>query len=125
MINKEDLVHYIPEADDNRDREPSERWSVEFYPMTAAEQRRYLLAASDSKGGGFKAKRASESLREIFKDRIEAVHNLEDIKGRPIATGVELYDNSETGHIDEIFEALTRASTLKKGLSKNFGPSSV
>ena len=118
-INKEDLVRYIPEADDNREQDPAEQWVVEFYPMTAGEQRRYLLAASDSKGGGIKARKASDSLREIFKDRVEAVHNLTDIKGRPVTTGLELYDNSETDYIDEIFEALTKASTLRKGIVKN------
>ena len=119
MLSEADLVKYVPEVDDNRDQPQESQWTVDFYPMTAAEQRRYLLAASDSKGSSLKAKKASETLRQIFKDRVVEVHNLVDIRGREITNGVELYENSETDYIDEIWEALTKASTLKRGIVKN------
>ena len=118
MLSEADLVRYLPEADDNRDQPKESQWFVEFHPMTAAEQRRYLLAASDSKGSTMKARKASDTLKQIFEDRVTTVHNLLDIKGRPITNGLELYENSETDYIDEIWEALTKASTLRGGLVK-------
>lgn len=119
MLKEEDLVSYIPEVDGNRDADPCDQWHIDFFPMTAAEQRRYLLSASDAKSDAAKAKKAAATLKQIFSDRVREVHNLVDIKGKPITSGQEFYDNSETDYIDEVWEAMTKASTLRRGMIKN------
>ena len=43
MLSEADLVKYVPEVDDNRDQPQESQWTVDFYPMTAAEQRTISL----------------------------------------------------------------------------------
>ena len=114
---EEDVVTYIPEADDNRFHDKP--WSVDLVPMTAAEQRKYLMTVSSSKEGAQRVKQANSVLGRIFRDRVVQVHNLTDIRGREITTGEELFDRSETEYIDEIWAALTKASQLRGGLKKD------
>ena len=116
-FEEEDVVTYTPEADDNRYQE--QPWSVNLVPMTAAEQRKYLMTVSSAKDGAQKAKQANQILARIFKERVISVHNLKDIRGREITTGEELFERSETEYIDEIWAALTKASQLRGGLKND------
>jgi len=110
---EEDVVTYVPEADDNRHQE--EPWEVDLVPMTAAEQRKYMMAAAGAKDAN-KMKQANAVLARIFRDRVLRVVGLLDIRGQAIETGAELFERSETEYIDEIWAALTKASTLRAGL---------
>lgn len=111
----DESVLYVPDVDDNRHSEPDEQWWVELLPMTAAEQRKYLTAVS-SKDSSNKVRQANKILARIFRERVLAVHNLMDIKGRAITSGEELFENSETEYIDDVWGALTKASMLRAGL---------
>jgi hypothetical protein len=115
----ENPVTYIPEVDGNRERSEEDQWSVKLQPMTAKEQREYMIVVSGVKAGKDQVVKAQQVLGRIFRDRVLEVHNLADICGNPITNGEELYDNSETEYIDEIWEALTKSSQLRGGLKKS------
>lgn len=112
-------ITYIPEIDGNRDRSEADQWTVKLQPMTAKEQREYMIAVAGVKAGKDQVVKAQQVLGRVFRDRVLEVHNLSDICGNPITNGQELYDNSETEYIDEIWEALTKSSQLRSGLKKS------
>jgi len=115
-IDELDLVTYVPECEDNRESETP--WWVKISPMTAGENRKYLKAVNIKLNGESSANKAIDVLAKIFKERVSEVGNLTDIRNRDITNGVELFENGEQAQIDEVYEALTKASKLRSGLKK-------
>ena len=116
MMKDLELVDYTPEVEGNRDSESP--WWVRFSPMTAGENRRFLKAVNMKMGSENSTNKAIEVLEQIFTKRVVEVHGLEDIRGKPINPGAELLENGEKGKIDDVYEALTKAIKLKRGLKK-------
>tara|TARA_R100000656_G_scaffold103939_2_gene75722 strand:- start:267 stop:623 length:357 start_codon:yes stop_codon:yes gene_type:complete len=115
-IDESDLITYVPEDEENRESENP--WFVKISPMTAGEHRKYLKAANMKLNGESSANKAIDVLAKIFKERVPEVSNLTDIRNRDITTGEELFENGEQSQIDDVYEALTKASKLRAGLKK-------
>ena len=64
-------------------------------------------------------RKAENVVKRIITERVVAIENYTDIKGVPIETGKELFERGEPALIDEIYEALSSISKLKRGLRKN------
>ena len=113
------LISYVPEIDGNRDRPEADQWFVKFHPLTAKQQREYMISVAGLKPGRDQVAKAQQVLGRVFRDRVIEVHNLESITGESITNGAEFYDESETEYIDEIWEALTKRSQLRSGLKND------
>lgn len=114
-LNLDHVVTYTPEVDENRESETP--WTISFAPMTAGDNRRYLAAAMSN--GKDSIQKALTVLRKIFTERVTEVSGLKDIHGGAISTGLEFYEQSEQTYIDEVYEAMTKASILRGGLKKS------
>tara|TARA_R110000824_G_C15230416_1_gene678498 strand:+ start:3359 stop:3706 length:348 start_codon:yes stop_codon:yes gene_type:complete len=112
-LNAEDAVEYIPEHDDNRDLPEDEQVSLTIWPMTGGEFRAYTRSVNTKKSGNLE-----KVVERIVVERVSEVRNYTDIKGVPVETGKELFDQGEISFVDEVFAALTEISTLKGGLRK-------
>ena len=113
------LISYVPEIDGNRDQPEADQWFVKFHPLTAKEQREYMISVAGLKSGKDQVVKAQQVLGRVFRDRVIEVHNLTSINGEPITNGAEFYDRSETEYIDEVWEALTKRSQLRSGLKND------
>lgn len=112
-MNDSDCVEYVPEFDDNRELDEEDQVILTLQPMTGGEFRQYTRAASTGKTANLE-----KVMRRIITDRVSQVENYNDIKGKPILTGEDLFERGEIAFIEEIFSALTEISTLKAGLRK-------
>ena len=116
----EDEVYYIPELGDNRELEEEEQISCSLLPMTGEEIRAYQRAMVGVKPSSQQAmKKAEAVINRIITERVVSIDNYSDIKGNPILNGEELFERGEPALIDEIYEALSSISRLKRGQRKN------
>ena len=119
-MTDEDKVYFTPDFSDNRDQPEEDQVWLELLPMTAEEIRSYQRGMATVKANSREAyERAGKVVARILKDRVLAIHNYTDIKGKEISNGEELYLRGEPGMIDAAYEGLTEISTLRKGLRKN------
>jgi hypothetical protein len=112
-MNTEDAVDYVPEHGDNRDLPEQEQVVVSIIPMTGGEFRAYTRSTQSKKNANLE-----KVVERIITERVVSVTNYEDIRGRAVSTGQELFDQAEVAFIDEVFSAMTEISTLKGGLRK-------
>jgi len=116
----EDEILYTPELGDNRELETEEQIYCSLLPMTGEEIRAYQKAMIGVKPSSPQAmKKAEAVIRRIITERVVSISNYSDIKGNPIVDGQELFERGEPALIDEIYEALSSISKLKRGVRKN------
>jgi len=119
-MNSEDEILYIPELGDNRELEAEEQIFCSVLPMTGEEIRAYQRTMVGVKPSSPQAmKKAEAVINRIISERVISIHNYSDIKGEPIVNGEELFERGEPALIDEVYEALSSISKLKRGLRKN------
>ena len=93
---------------------------MEVLPMTGDELRSYQRTMVGVKPGSAQALRKAEQVvKRIVAERVVSIENYEDIKGKPITNGEELYVRGEPAMIDEVYDALSSISKLREGQRKN------
>ena len=119
-MTSEDEILYTPELGYNRDLDAEEQIFCSLLPMTGEEIRAYQRAMVGVKPSSPQAMRKAESvIKRIVTERVVEIHNYTDIRGEPIANGAELFERGEPAMVDEIYEALSSISKLKRGQRKN------
>jgi len=121
-IKQEDVRRYVPEWDNNRDRDESEQIILHLVPMTGGELRaaqRELVLKNKKLNDDEVYSFAEQAVERIIKTRVVKVENCFDIKGHPIVDGGGLWDQAESDLTDEAYQAMTKISTLRSGLKKD------
>ena len=119
-MNSEDEILYTPELGDNRDLEEADQIVCAVLPMTGEEIRAYQRAMVGVKPSSQQAmKKAENVIRRIISERVVEVLNYTDIRGEPITNGEQLFERGEPALIDEVYEALSSISKLKRGQRGN------
>lgn len=119
-MNIEDARVYIPELGDNREKPEDEQTWCELLPMTGEEIRAYQRAMIGVKPESAQAmKKAEQVVKRVISERVVSITNYDDIKGKPITNGAELFERGEPEMVDELYDALKNISKLKAGRRKN------
>lgn len=116
-IKQEDVRRYVPEWDNNRDRDEGEQIILHLVPMTGGELRAVHRSAIKS-DGKVDVHKAQASIERIIKTRVVRAERCLDILDREISDGEQLWDRAEQALIDEAYAAVTEISTLRSGLKK-------
>ena len=119
MVQDEDAVEFVPDVGENRDLSDDEQVWAEILPMTGEELRAYQRGMANVKPNSRAAfEKAGKILQRIMTERVLTVHNYEDIKGKPIENGAEVYNRGEASMMDALYAGLTEISTLREGQRK-------
>ena len=116
-IRQEDVRRYVPEWDNNRDRDEGEQIILHLVPMTGGELRAVHRSAIKS-DGQVDINKAQASIERIIKTRVVCAERCLDILDREISDGEQLWERAEQALIDEAYAAVTEISTLRSGLKK-------
>tara|TARA_R100001510_G_scaffold27255_1_gene23995 strand:+ start:100 stop:465 length:366 start_codon:yes stop_codon:yes gene_type:complete len=111
------LRDFVPEWNDNRDKDEADQVVVKLAPMTGGELRSVHRSAV-TKDGKVDFDKAHQAIEKIIRKRVSNIENLVDILDEPVTDGSQLWDRAEQGLIDEVYAAITEASVLREGLKK-------
>ena len=125
---KRPVSRYVPKAAGNREMPESERFSVEITPMGVAEftaARMPFLARLTAEKEADRSAAASDFRDSIVIGHVGNVKGLEGDAGEILSStslveaAKQANDAAWNGLLDELYTAITDASTLAEGVTKN------
>lgn len=119
----EDWIEYVPNLWGERelfDVDPDNAITMEIHHLSKADLNKYeRMYMSASKRGGNTTSREQEQLKELLKNNVRNIKNVDSpYDGEPITDGGELFERGEGDLVFEVTQALISRSKLEEGMVK-------